>query len=89
MAAVISITNLITSILPFAHFSIYRSVALLALASGYLFMAMIVIANALTIPWRYSRRRSLMSPVCKLRRGFLASGTHRFQRGTAGLCVAE
>ena len=50
MAAVISITNLITSILLFAHFSIYRSVALLALASGYLFTAMIVIANALTIP---------------------------------------
>ena len=50
MAAVISITNLITSIFLFAHFSIYRSVALLVLASGYLFTAMIVIANALTIP---------------------------------------
>jgi membrane-associated sensor protein len=50
VCSVISITNLITSILLFAHFSIYRSVALLALASGYLFTAIIVIANALTIP---------------------------------------
>ena len=50
MAPTISITNLITSILLFAYFFIYRSAALLVLASGYLFTALVVIANALTIP---------------------------------------
>ena len=50
LAPTISITNLITSILLFAYFYIYRSAALLVLASGYLFTALVVIANALTIP---------------------------------------
>ena len=50
VAPTISITNLITSILLFAYFYIYRSAKLLVLASGYLFTALIVIANALTIP---------------------------------------
>jgi signal transduction histidine kinase len=54
ISATISVTNLITSILLFAHFSIYRSRALLALASGYLFVALIVIPNALTVPGAFS-----------------------------------
>jgi signal transduction histidine kinase len=54
VTATISVTNLITSILLFAHFSIYRSRALLVLASGYLFVALIVIPNALTVPGAFS-----------------------------------
>jgi signal transduction histidine kinase len=54
ITATISVTNLITSILLFAHFSIYRSRALLVLASGYLFVALIVIPNALTVPGAFS-----------------------------------
>jgi signal transduction histidine kinase len=54
ITATISVTNLITSILLFAHFSIYRSRALLVLASGYLFVALIVIPNALTLPGAFS-----------------------------------
>jgi signal transduction histidine kinase len=54
MAAVISITNLITSVLLFAYFSIYRSAALLVLASVYLFTALAVVANALTIPGAFA-----------------------------------
>jgi signal transduction histidine kinase len=50
IAATISVTDFITSVLLFAHFSIYPSRALLALASGYLFVALMVIANALTYP---------------------------------------
>jgi signal transduction histidine kinase len=54
MAATISVTDFITSVLLFAHFSIYPSRALLALASGYLFVALNVIANALTYPGAFS-----------------------------------
>ena len=54
VAAAISVIDCITSILLFAHFSIYRSRALLALASGYLFTALIIIPNALTFPGAFS-----------------------------------
>ncbi len=52
--AIVFVTDLITSVLLFAHFSIYRSRALLALASGYLFTALIVIPHALTFPGAFS-----------------------------------
>jgi signal transduction histidine kinase len=45
--AMIFITDFITSALLLSHFSIYPSRALLALASGYLFTALIVIPHAL------------------------------------------
>jgi hypothetical protein len=54
VVAAISVIDFITSTLLFAHFSIYRSRALLALASGYLFTALIVIPNALTFPGAFS-----------------------------------
>ena len=54
VVAAISVIDFITSILLFAHFSIYRSRALLALASGYLFTALIVVPNALTFPGAFS-----------------------------------
>ena len=54
IAATISVTDFITSVLLFAHFSIYPSRALLALASGYFFVALIVIANALVYPGAFS-----------------------------------
>jgi signal transduction histidine kinase len=50
VAAVIFVTALATSALLFVHFSIIRSRALLVLASGYLFAALIVIPHALTFP---------------------------------------
>ena len=52
--ATILVTDLITAILLFAHFSIFRSRALLALAGGYLFTALIVIPHALTFPGAFS-----------------------------------
>jgi PAS domain S-box-containing protein len=48
--AVISVTDLITAGLLLAHFSIARSKALWALACGYLFSALIVVAHGLTFP---------------------------------------
>jgi signal transduction histidine kinase len=54
VASAISVTDFITSVLLFAHFSIYRSRALLALASGYLYTSLIVIPNALTFPGAFS-----------------------------------
>jgi signal transduction histidine kinase len=44
------VTDLITAVLLFAQFSILRSGALLAIASGYLFTALIVIPWMLTFP---------------------------------------
>lgn len=52
--ATILVTDLITAILLFAQFSISRSRALLVLAVGYLFTALIVIPHALTFPGAFS-----------------------------------
>jgi len=52
--AAISVTDLITATLLFAHFSISRSPALLVLAGSYLFTALIVIPHALTFPGAFS-----------------------------------
>ena len=52
--ATILVTDLITAILLFVHFSISRSQALLVLAGGYLFTALIVIPHALTFPGAFS-----------------------------------
>ena len=52
--ATILVTDLITAILLFAHFSISRSRALLVLAGGYLFTALIVVPHALTFPGAFS-----------------------------------
>lgn len=46
--AIVLVTDLITAVLLYAQFSISRSRSLLALASGYLFTAFIVIPHALT-----------------------------------------
>jgi hypothetical protein len=50
----IVIVDLTTSALLFAQFSIVRRLALLVLASGYLFTALIVIPHALTFPGAFS-----------------------------------
>jgi len=52
--ATILATDLITALLLFAQFSIYRSRALLVLAGTYLFTALIVIPHALTFPGAFS-----------------------------------
>jgi signal transduction histidine kinase len=52
--ATILVTDLVTAILLFAHFSISRSSALLVLAGGYLFTALIVVPHALTFPGAFS-----------------------------------
>ena len=52
--AIIFANDLITSVLLFAHYTIVPRRALLALASGYLFTALIVIPHALTFPGAFS-----------------------------------
>src|ERR1700688_4111160 len=49
-AAAMFVTDLITAVLLFAQFSILRSPALLAISSGYLFTALILIPWTLTFP---------------------------------------
>jgi PAS domain S-box-containing protein len=51
---VIFVTDLITSVLLFSQFAIYRLRALLVLACGYLFSALIIIPYALTFPGAFS-----------------------------------
>lgn len=52
--AIVLVTDLITAVLLYAQFSISRSRALLVLASGYLFTALIVIPHALTFSGAFS-----------------------------------
>ncbi len=52
--AIVFVTDLITSALLFAQFSIFGSPALFALASGYLFTGLIVIPHALTFRGAFS-----------------------------------
>ncbi len=52
--AVVFVTDLITAVLLFGQFSISRSRALLFLAGGYLFTALIVIPHALTFAGAFS-----------------------------------
>jgi signal transduction histidine kinase len=54
LEAMVFVTDFITSVLLFALFSIYHSRALLVLAGGYLFTALIVIPHALTFPGAFS-----------------------------------
>src|SRR5258708_6363141 len=51
---VISVTDLVTSVLLFSQFAIYRLRALLFLACGYLSSALIIIPHALTFPGAFS-----------------------------------
>jgi hypothetical protein len=60
------VTDLITSVLLFAQFSIVRSRALAVLASGYLFVALIVIPWMLMFPGdlcREARYSNLSRPL--------------------------
>ena len=51
---IISITSIITAVLLFGQFSTIGSRALLVLASGYLFVALIVVSHILTFPGAFS-----------------------------------
>jgi signal transduction histidine kinase len=55
------IVDLITAVLLFGQFSILRSRALLALASGYLFSALMAIAHALSFPGLFAESGLLQS----------------------------
>jgi membrane-associated sensor protein len=52
--AMMVLSDFITSVFLFAHYSINRSRALLALASGYLYTALIVIPHLLSFPGAFS-----------------------------------
>jgi signal transduction histidine kinase len=54
LAAALFISDCVTAALLFAQFSILRQWALLVIASGYLFSALIVIAHALTFPGAFT-----------------------------------
>src|SRR5215469_9547239 len=57
--AIIFVTDLITASLFLAHFSINRSRALLVLACGYLFSALMVAAHVLSFPGAFSQAGDL------------------------------
>jgi Membrane-associated sensor, integral membrane domain len=51
---IIFVTDLVTSVLLFSQFAIYRLRALLVLACGYLFSALMIIPHVLTFPGAFS-----------------------------------
>ncbi len=65
--AIIFVNDFITSVLLFTQYSIVRSRAILVLASGYLFTALIVIPHALTFPGAFA-------PTGLLGAGFQSTG---------------
>jgi signal transduction histidine kinase len=54
LAAALFLSDCVTAALLFAQFSILRQWALLVIASGYLFSALIVVAHALTFPGAFT-----------------------------------
>jgi signal transduction histidine kinase len=54
LAAALFVSDCVTAALLFAQFSILRQWALLAIASGYLFTALIVVAHALAFPGAFT-----------------------------------
>src|SRR3954451_10464695 len=54
LAAALFVSDSVTAALLFAQFSILRQWALLVIASGYLFSALIVVAHALTFPGAFT-----------------------------------
>ena len=54
LVAIIFVNDLITSVLLFAQYCVFPSVAILVLAGGYLFTALIVIPYALTFPGAFA-----------------------------------
>jgi signal transduction histidine kinase len=54
LQAIVATTDFITAVLLFAQYAVDRSRALLALASGYLFVALIVVAHTLTFPGAFT-----------------------------------
>src|SRR3954464_7637962 len=52
--AIVFVSDLVTAVLLYSQFSVSRSRALLALASGYLFTALIVVPHALTFAGAFS-----------------------------------
>jgi hypothetical protein len=67
------INDLFTSALLFAQFSVARQRAILVLATGYLFTALIIIPHALT--WAHFRRRACSERDRRPRHGSIFSGT--------------
>src|SRR5688572_4986525 len=54
LAAALFVSDCVTAALLFAQFSILRQWALLAIATGYLFSGLIVVAHALTFPGAFT-----------------------------------
>src|SRR5215207_218941 len=54
LAAALFVSDCVTAALLFAQFSILRQWALLVIASGYLFSALIVVAHALAFPGAFT-----------------------------------
>src|SRR5262249_55978068 len=55
LAAALFVSDMVTAVLLFGQFSIMRQWALLAVASGYVFSALIVVAHAMAFPGAFSR----------------------------------
>ena len=73
--SVYAVNDLITSALLFAQFSIVRRWALLVLAIGFLYSALIAIPLMFVFFREHSLRQGFSALDCKLRHGFIISGS--------------
>src|SRR4030081_2222895 len=76
-ATAMFVNDSITAVLLFAQFSILRSRALLAVASGYLFTALMLIPWTLTFPGIFTPT-GLLGAGCRARPGSILCGTALF-----------
>ena len=88
LAAALFVSDSVTAVLLFGQFSILRRWALLVIANGYLFSALIVVAHALAFPGAFSRSglvwlRSAIRCLALLALAFRAAARHH------RLCAAQ
>lgn len=74
LQTVFFVNDLITAVMLFSQFSCSRSLAILMLASGYLFASFIVVAHTSPSP-ACSRRQGCSARARKVLHGFISSGT--------------
>ena len=83
-ATAMFVNNSITAVLLFAQFSIFRSRALLAIASAYLFNALVIIPWMLTFP-ASSHQVACSAPGCRAQAGSIFCGTPVFPYSSSSM----
>ena len=84
LAAALFVSDSVTAVLLLGQFSILGQRALLVLANGYVFSALIVVAHALAFPG-HSRTMVCLAPVCNPPSGSIGSGIQDCRSPSLGM----